>query len=115
MVQTTFPPRCESSPKVTNFTPLDEGLFVRAPLPPQQLETVQYGDYPSLLRAIRTLIEQYNDVVLKNIKKSSLNRDKQIENHNDFIDEFNLECDKLHEDYNSSSKNIDRNKVLGIF
>lgn len=98
-VQTLIPPRCPPMEKVTDYKPLNDELFVKAPEPQKMSETDEYGDYSGVLREARTSIQEYNFMTLENIKKSVRNQDSVIDSHNKKIDELNKNCEKLWEEY----------------
>ncbi len=93
--QTTLPPRCSPAIRLDTYTPLDPALFPPAPLPPQQVTGVDYGDWPGVVRAQRTNIQYYNATIPVNAMKASRNRDKIVETHNTAVDKLNANCDVM--------------------
>lgn len=80
------------------------------PEPPRQSEADEYGDYPAVLRGVRTSIQTYNAIIIPNIKASARNQEAVVEKHNQKIDELNKNCDRLWEIYNSEVLKLKKNK-----
>lgn len=94
------PPRCPAYPKLTKYKKIDPGAYALAPEPPKQLGAKdQYGDYPTAIRTTRTLIQQYNSLVIPNLKRQADNQAEIVEDHNEAVEKTQAICDKMWDVY----------------
>lgn len=110
------PPNCPPAPKLENFPDVNSSAYTLAPEPPKQLSPkFEYGDYPTVLRAIRTRTQEYNATTPPNLKQIAVNNKTIVDKHNEKVDARNKACDALWKAYDTEILKKKESKAESTF